>query len=81
VPRTHLSASQGGNSLNGSFLTCSRRIGPLACAAGEVPQDGGDFIHLRKQKHLAEECLGGGLADMVGDLHGGRDMALRIPPG
>ncbi len=35
-------------------------------------------VHLGHQQHLGEERLGGGVADVVGDLHGGRDVAVRV---
>lgn len=38
-------------------------------------------VHFRHQEYLTEKRLGGGVADVVGDLHGGWDMTVPIAAG
>jgi len=45
---------------------------PLLGEAGGVP------VHLGEQQHLGEELLVAGVADVVGDLKGGGDMAVGV---
>lgn len=35
-------------------------------------------VHLCHQQYLGEECLRGGVTDVVGDLDRGRDVAVRV---
>ena len=55
-----------------NFVCEADRDGELFGEACRVP------VHLGHQQHLGEECLAGGVSDVVSDLDRGRYVAVRV---